>query len=111
MARTGWPSLVQTSDLRLIRWYETEAPPTVEERRARRAERDGNEPEAIPFLKRFTVFNTDQCEDLPTDFTTAPPPVPEGPILPQAESLIAATGADFRTGGDRAFYAPTGDYL
>ena len=27
----------------------------------RRAERDGEEPNAIPFLKRFTVFNTDQC--------------------------------------------------
>src|SRR5215469_12361080 len=30
-----------------------------------RAERDGNEPNTIPFLKRFTVFNTDQCENLP----------------------------------------------
>ena len=27
----------------------------------RRAERDGDDPNAIPFLKRFTVFNTDQC--------------------------------------------------
>jgi antirestriction protein ArdC len=77
----------------------------------RRAERDGDEPEAIPFLKRFTVFNTDQCEDLPADLATAPPPVPEGLILPQAESLVAATGADFRIGGERAFYAPSGDYV
>jgi len=29
----------------------------------RRAERDGDEPYAIPFLKRFTVFNRDQCEN------------------------------------------------
>ena len=28
----------------------------------RRAEQTGEEPGAIPFLKRFTVFNTDQCE-------------------------------------------------
>ena len=28
------------------------------------AERDGDEPNAIPFLKRFTVFNTGQCEGL-----------------------------------------------
>src|SRR5579885_1772008 len=75
----------------------------------RRAERDGDEPEAIPFLKRFTVFNTDQCEDLPADLATAPPPVPEGLILPQAEALIAATGADFRIGGERAFYSPAAD--
>ena len=77
----------------------------------RRAERDGDEPEAIPFLKRFTVFNTDQCDDLPADVATAPPPVPEGLILPQAEALIAASGADFRIGGERAFYVPADDYI
>ena len=77
----------------------------------RRAERDGDEPGAIPFLKRFTVFNTDQCENLPAGLITAPPPVPEGLILPQAEALIDATGADFRVGGDRAFYSPANDYI
>jgi antirestriction protein ArdC len=30
----------------------------------RRAEEDGDEPQAIAFLKRFTVFNSDQCEGL-----------------------------------------------
>jgi antirestriction protein ArdC len=77
----------------------------------RRAERDGDEPGVIPFLKRFTVFNTDQCEGLPGELVTAPPPVPEGLILPQVEALIAATGADFRIGGDRAFYSPAHDYV
>ena len=77
----------------------------------KRAERDGDEPGAIPFLKRFTVFNTDQCEHLPDGLITAPPPVPEGLILPQAEALIDATGADFRIGGDRAFYSPGSDYI
>src|SRR5579863_3575252 len=77
----------------------------------KRAERDGDEPGAIPFLKRFTVFNTDQCENLPDGVITALPPVSEGLILPQAEALIAATGADFRMGGDRAFYSPAQDYV
>ena len=77
----------------------------------RRAERDGDEPEAIPFLKRFTVFNTDQWEELPADLATALPPVPAGLILPQAEALIAATGADFRIGGERAFYSPAQDFI
>jgi antirestriction protein ArdC len=77
----------------------------------RRAERDGDEPSAIPFLKRFTVFNTDQCENLPEALTTAPAPVPEGLILPQAEALIAASGADFRIGGERAFYSPSHDFI
>lgn len=40
-----------------------------------------------------------------------PRPLPEGLILPEAEALIAATGADFRIGGDRAFYAPGQDYV
>jgi antirestriction protein ArdC len=77
----------------------------------RRAEHDGDEPNTIPFLKRFTVFNTDQCENLPPELTSAPAPVPEGLILPHAEALIAATGADFRIGGERAFYSPTHDFI
>jgi len=77
----------------------------------RRAERDGDEPYVIPFLKRFTVFNTDQCDNLPEELTMAPEPVPQGLILPQAEALIAATGADFRIGGDRAFYNVLHDFV
>src|SRR4029077_5924124 len=53
----------------------------------RRAERDGDEPNAIPFLKRFAVFNTDQCENLPEALTTGPAPIPQGLILPHAEAL------------------------
>jgi antirestriction protein ArdC len=57
----------------------------------RRAERDGDEPTTIPFLKRFTVFNTDQCENLPGELTTAPAPVPEGSCRkPRRSSLRPA---------------------
>jgi antirestriction protein ArdC len=83
----------------------------VPDEERRRAERDGNEPNAIPFLKRFTVFNTDQCENLPPQLTSAPAPVPDGLILPHAEALIAATAADFRIGGDRAYYNPIHDFI
>jgi antirestriction protein ArdC len=83
----------------------------VRDEERRRAEREGDEPNATPFLKRFTVFNTDQCENLPVVLTTAPAPVPEGLILPQAEALIAASGADFRIGGERAFYSPSHDFI
>jgi antirestriction protein ArdC len=41
-----------------------------------RAEEAGEEPEAIPFLKRFTVFNADQCEDLPAGACATAPPLP-----------------------------------
>jgi antirestriction protein ArdC len=77
----------------------------------KRAERDRDEPSAIRFRKRFAVFNTDQCEDLPREVVSAPSPVPEGLRVPHAEVLIAATGADFRISGDRAFYNPTYDSI
>lgn len=82
--------------------------PESEKRRAREA---GDEVQAIPFLKRFTVFSTDQCEGLPDDLSTTPPPIPEGLILPAVEQLIRASGADLRFGGDRAFYSPVADYI
>jgi antirestriction protein ArdC len=75
-----------------------------------RAQQEGGEPEAVPFLKRFTVFNVAQCEGLPENVAGAPM-LPERETMPHAEALIAATGADFRIGGDRAFYVPAADYI
>jgi antirestriction protein ArdC len=83
----------------------------VPEDEKRRARETGEEARAIPFLKRFTVFNTDQCENLPEDVATAAPPVPTGLIEPRVEALIEATDIDFRIGGDRAFYVPAHDYV
>ncbi|WP_428393422.1 ArdC family protein [Lichenicoccus sp.] len=77
----------------------------------RRSRETGEDAQAIPFLKRFIVFSTDQCEGLPEDFVTAPPPVPEGLILPEVEALIRASGANVRLGGDKAFYATSLDYI
>lgn len=83
----------------------------VPDEEKRRAIEVGEEAQAIPFLKRFTVFNTDQCDDLPTEIATgAPPPLP-GMIEPQVEALIKATAIDFRIGGNRAFYVPAEDYV
>jgi antirestriction protein ArdC len=76
-----------------------------------RATATGEEAHAIPFLKRFTVFNTDQCDGLPEDVTTVAPPPPPGLIEPQVEALIRATGIDFRIGGNRAFYSPSHDFV
>jgi antirestriction protein ArdC len=82
--------------------------PSDEKRRAAEA---GEEAQAIPFLKRFTVFNSDQCEGLPPEIATTAPPPPPGMIEPQVEALIKATGIAFRIGGDRAFYALAEDYV
>jgi len=78
----------------------------------RRAELEARAPAGgVPFLKWFTVFSVEQCDGLPSDLTAPPPPVPEGLILPRAEALITATGADFRIGGPCAFYSPRHDYV
>lgn len=78
----------------------------------RRAGAEGREATGgIPFLKHFTVFSVDQCDGLPDDIAQPPAPAPEGLIVPQAEALIKATGADFRIGGAMAFYSPAHDYV
>ncbi len=77
----------------------------------RRARDTGEKASTIPFLKRFTVFNTAQCDGLPEDVAIVAPPPPPGLIEPQVQALIRATGIDFRIGGDRAFYVPAHDYV
>jgi antirestriction protein ArdC len=66
---------------------------------------------AIPFLKRFVVFNVAQCDGLPDAYSADAPPLPERELVPVAETLISATGADFRIGGPRAFYSPSQDFV
>jgi antirestriction protein ArdC len=77
----------------------------------KRAQQTGDEAQAIPFLKRFTVFNLVQCEGLREELALVAPPPEPGLIEPRVEALIKATAIDFRIGGNRAFYAPAGDYV
>lgn len=76
-----------------------------------RASREGGDPKAVPFLKRFTVFNVAQCEGLQAGLADDPTPLPEREIVPVAEEVIAASGVEFRIGGDKAFYAPDPDFV
>jgi len=82
--------------------------PEAEKERARQT---GDDAKAIPFLKRFTVFNVAQCEGLRPGLAADPIPLPDREIVPVAESVIAASGVDFRIGGDRAFYVPSLDFV
>src|ERR1700681_1279968 len=77
----------------------------------RRAAEASEEPGAIPFLKRFTVSGVSRSNGLPEEVVASIVPPPPGQIEPRAEALIAATGADFRIGGERAYYNPTGDFV
>lgn len=83
----------------------------IPEDEKKRARETGEEAQAIPFLKRFTVFNAMQCDGLPDDVAVVAPPPPLGRIEPRVEALIRATGIDFRIGGNRAFYVPADDYV
>ncbi|MEZ2127686.1 MULTISPECIES: ArdC family protein [unclassified Sinorhizobium] len=77
----------------------------------RERERDAGEAaRGIPFLKRFTVFNVAQCENLPDDIAAAVPSLPSL-VEPKVDALVRATGIDFRIGGNRAFYAPESDFV
>ncbi|MCD2323282.1 ssDNA-binding domain-containing protein [Sphingomonas sp. IC-56] len=80
---------------------------------AERARDEDREARQLAFLKRFTVFNIDQCEGLPASFTPEPQVEPAGPFdcVPEADALMEASGADLRIGGGEAYYSPSGDYV
>ena len=68
---------------------------------------------AIPFLKGYTVFNTEQCDGLPAHYYAKAEPPALSPIqrIEAADRFFAATGADIRHGGTRAFYAEGSDHV
>lgn len=76
-----------------------------------RAAETGEDAKAVPFLKRFTVFNVEQCEGLPEGLTGSGAPLPECEQVPLAEAVIAASGVPFRIGGSEAYYAPGPDLV
>lgn len=67
----------------------------------------------IPFLKGYTVFNAEQCDGLPaaSDSPVLPPALSPLARIEHADKFFAATGADIRHGGTRAFYAEGPDYV
>tara|TARA_R110002072_G_scaffold303121_1_gene494576 strand:+ start:112179 stop:113078 length:900 start_codon:yes stop_codon:yes gene_type:complete len=74
---------------------------------------DGQDVEAeIPFLKQYTVFCADQCDGLPPHFyQMATPPTETLERIDRADMFYANTKADIRTGGNRAYYTITDDYV
>ncbi len=70
------------------------------------------EERSIPFMKGYTVFNVEQIEGLP-EIYYAKPEVKTTPVerIAQAEAFFAATKADIRFRGDRAYYSVQDDYI
>ena len=66
----------------------------------------------IPFLKGYTVFNVEQIEGLPEHYYSKPEPKYSAiERIDRAELFFAATRAEIRYGGGRAFYAQEADYI
>jgi len=66
----------------------------------------------IHFLKGYTVFNVEQIEGLPEQYYVKPEPK-LNPVqrIEHAETFFAATKADIRYRGGRAYYAQEPDYI
>jgi antirestriction protein ArdC len=67
----------------------------------------------IPFLKGYTVFNAEQCDGLPAHYyaSAETPALTPMQRIEAADRFFAATGADIRHGGTRAYYAVGPDYV
>ena len=79
----------------------------------READDNGQEQEvAVPFLKSYTVFNTEQIDGLPAHYY-AQADQPTHPVerIERAERFVAGTGADIRHGGGMAYYNSAGDFV
>jgi len=77
------------------------------------ANEEGEQEErSIPYMKGYTVFNVEQIEGLPEQYY-AKPEVTTTPVerISHAEAFFAATKADVRYRGDRAYYSAEGDYI
>lgn len=67
---------------------------------------------SIPFLKGYTVFNTEQIDGLPAQYRTQPEPKGHPlELIDAAEEFFRRTGARFQHGEDKAFYAPFRDVI
>ena len=63
------------------------------------------------FLRTYTVFALEQCGGESLDRLFTPVSTKQFIDFEPAEKTIAATGAEIRHGGERAFYAPASDFI
>lgn len=79
----------------------------------REEERDGEtETRHIPFLREYTVFNVDQCENLPERVLIGEAKAQNTEErIATAEEFVSATRADVRHGEGSAYYRPSADFV
>jgi antirestriction protein ArdC len=71
------------------------------------------EPRLVPMLREYTVFNVDQCENLPARVTTATSVKPRNRDErdPSIDDFLGCSGADIREGFGEAYYRPGDDVI
>ena len=67
----------------------------------------------VPMLREYTVFNIDQCENLPDRITTGKPIRVRNPDTRDelADAFLRSTGADIREGNGEAYFVPSRDFI
>src|SRR4051812_46036538 len=74
---------------------------------------DNSATRLIPMMREYTVFNVDQCENLPNSITTGKPLRVRNPDARDglADDFLRSTGADIREGHGEAYYVPSRDFI
>jgi antirestriction protein ArdC len=67
----------------------------------------------VPMMREYTVFNVDQCENLPAKIITPGKPVTRNSDEGDAaiDEFLAASGANIREGAGEAYYRPGDDVI
>jgi antirestriction protein ArdC len=67
----------------------------------------------VPMMREYTVFNVDQCENLPDSVNTGKPMRVRNPDTREelADAFLHSTGADIREGHGEAYYVPSRDFI
>jgi antirestriction protein ArdC len=79
-----------------------------------RDDADDNSPtRLVPLMREYSVFNVDQCEDLPDSVKTGKPLRVRNPDTRDdlADQFLRSTGADIREGHGEAYYVPSRDFI
>lgn len=66
----------------------------------------------IPFLKQYSVFNAEQCDGLPPEFSKLKiEPAEPFQLIERAQEFFHNTGATIQEGGNQAFYRISDDVV
>jgi antirestriction protein ArdC len=67
----------------------------------------------VPMMREYTVFNVDQCDNLPDSVITVKPMRVRNPDTRDelADAFLHSTRADIREGSGEAFYVPSRDFI